>query len=236
MSDLLTFEQYRLIGLKEQHAEVDAARAIVSESYSATALRFGIPLTIETGKFRPKAGDPITIRADKVINEYPWRLYLQKYVPQHDRSFLSRAFVEVYTGYCDFLLRMYTPRFRTPSQEVMGYLTLLTQLTAIEKILREKWVNGPQAFAYPGVYALMSQCYQLREEYATRRHAINSLAKKYQWGEVRKEAEFLLLRREYRGRAETLRESQTHLVVEPLPSGTPSIILLPVGRSEHHVA
>lgn len=234
MYDLLTWQEYRSIGLAEQHAEVDVAQTIISESYTATARRLGIPPIIDTGKFRPKKGDPITIRVDKVINQHPWEQYRKTYLPQYDHSFLSRAFLRVHPGYCDFLTRFYTSRFRTPAPQVYLYLSVLTQLTSAEKIMEEKWLAGPQAFAYPGVYELMNQCYQIRREYAEKHKAVNSLAKRYAWGVVRKEAERLLLRREYRVRSEQLRTLAQGITLEALPQGYSRILLLPVEGSTTH--
>ena len=232
MSDLLTFEEYRRIGLQEQHAEIDVARAIISESYTAAAMRLGIPACIDTGKFRPKKGDAIRIRVDKVVNEHPWNMYKKKYIPQHDHSFLSRAFVRVHPGYCDFLIRFYTSRYRTPAPQVQRYLELLAELTSAEKIMREKWLGGPKAFAFPAVYEIMDQCYHLRDEYAARCKAINSLAKRYGWNEIRREAERLLARREIHQQTEQVRQMTLTLPVEPLPSGLPRILLLPIGGEE----
>lgn len=229
MSGDLTFEQYRFIGLQEQHAEVDGALATISESYTATAMRYDIPAVIDTGKFRPRKGDSIFIRVDKVINDQPWKKYLRLYVPQYDHSFLSRAFFHVYPDYCDFLTRMHTPRYKTPSADVYNNLNLLTQITSIEKINKEKYMAGPTAFACREIYELMHQCYQLRGEYVERRKIVNRLALRYKWSEVRKEYEFVQARKECHEKAEALRR-QPLPSLEPLPPGTPRIIL--IGRGE----
>lgn len=225
----LTFEQYRLVGLQEQHAEVDGARAIISESYTATALRYNVPAVIDTGKFRPRKGDPIFIRVDKVINNQPWKKYLRIYVPQHDRSFMSRGFSRVYPDYCDFLIRMHTSRFKNPSDPVYNYLVLLSQIMSVEKIHQEKYTIGSTAFACPWAYELMHQCYQLREEYVITRRIIYSLAKKHKWSEVKRERELILARTQYHEKAEELRQASLPTPLDPLPPGTPKILLIEQG-------
>jgi hypothetical protein len=223
----LTYEQYCFIGLQEQHAEADGIKAVISESYTATALRYGVPPVFETGKFRPRKGDAIVIRSDKVINKQPWEKYCREYQPQCDHSFLSRAFSQCHTHYCDFLVRKYTNRFNSPSQDVLDKLNLLTQITSVEKIFQEKYAAGLKAFAFPPVYQLLHQCYQLRQAYAGHRWAINVLAKKRGWSEEKREVMYIQARKEHHDEAERLRLSSLPSL-PPLPLGTPRIILLPL--------
>jgi hypothetical protein len=232
MPENLTFERHRLIGLQEQHAEVDGARAIISESYTATAIRYGVPAVIDTGKFRPRKGDPIFIRVDKVINNQPWKKYLKIYVPQHDHSFMSRAFFLIHPDYCDFLIRMYTPRYKNPSETVYNHLILLTQIMSVEKIHQEKYAIGPEAFAYPWLYDLMHRCYQLRKEYVITRRIVYSLAKKHGWSQVKRERELVQARTEYHEKAEVLRQTPLPSPLEPLPPGMQKIIL--IGQGGEH--
>ncbi len=230
----ITFEQHQFMYLQEQHAEVDGVRAIIALSHTAAAMRYGVPVKIDTGKFRPRKGTPITICPQGVINKYPWDKYCRTYNPQHDHSFLSRAFVLTYPDYSDFIMRFYTKQYRDPSPEVHQHLLIMSQLTVIEKIFKEKYAVGETAFAYPFVYQLLRECYHFRIDYNIRRRAVYTAARKHKWDEVKTEHMLIQAREERQGAIELLRLAPLPTPLTPLPPGVPRIILL--GQGDDHAS
>ncbi len=240
--DGITFEQHRLMGMLEQHAEFDGVLLVISESNTAMAEKSaGIPAVLSTGNF-DNQGHEITLRVDKICNDYPWKRFKAEFFPPTDRSFLSRAFTRLPTNYLTWLVKDFTPRYKNLPKKVLDQILSLAQLMTTLKILEEKVKaqrEGQKAFACPWVFEQMSRCLDLREMYVAEIIEINKRAKAHRiTGGLRGISEYeaktrrIALDAKYHMQANRLWQERPSGILEPLPSGTPKIVLLQQGR-EH---
>lgn len=242
ISGNMTFEQHRLMGIVEQHAEYDGVLLVVSESNTAMAEKAaGIPAIISTGNFDRK-GNEIALRVDKICNDYPWKRFKEEFFPPTDRSFLSRAFTRLPANYLTWLVKDYTSRYKNLPKKVLDQVFKLAQLMTVLKILEEKVVaqrEGQKAFACLWAYEQISKCFDLREMYVNEIIEINKRAKAHRiTGGKRGISEYeartrrIALDARYHMQANRLWQERPSGILEPLPPGTPKLVLLQQGR-EH---
>lgn len=242
-SEPLTFADHRLLGIVEQHAEVDGLLLTLSESHTATARRFGIPSVISTGNFRPRKGDEIFLRVDKICNKYPWERFNKEFIPPTDPSFLSRAFTRLPPNYLTWIVNDYTPRYKNLSKKVLDQILMLGQIMTVWSILvRGKYEAGPDAFACPWVYGQIRKCLGMRDRYVNEIIGLNRAAKTYKMTNGRRglnptEAIGMRIKIDarYRVEAEELGRERPGSLLEPLPPGIPKLLLLQSG-GEHAAA